>query len=151
MAREMMLTGGLRMPDGSPPPDMIPVQAERAGSMLSDLRGEFRFRLRAYSGRIGEAITAQAMANCAVVVRVPGFETIRKNLGGVDIRLGADIGTLVVKPLAQSGGSLISWNSLKAPEEARSELIKAREDANRSKVVRVGARSGGTGQAREGR
>jgi tetratricopeptide (TPR) repeat protein len=67
-------------------------------------------------------------------VRVPGFEIIRKFLGNTNLKQGADVGPLILKPLDRSAAGLISWNSLSAPASARKELVKAREDAQDGKL-----------------
>lgn len=132
----VFLTGRLTLPDGMPPADMIPMSLECTGGAplrtMSDARGEFRFRLEVPSGRTA-LNRSQRLYSCAVVVRIPGFVVLRKLMGNIDVSLGADVGTLVLKPLGSSAGSLISENSVNAPPAARKELLKARQEAERSK------------------
>lgn len=138
--RDTMVTGRLVMLDGMPPPDMVPVYldcgvgpASNAATM-SDLRGEFRFRFRTSSGPSSYGLPRQITTRCAISVIIPGFEPIRKDLAGLDLRLGGDVGMLVLKSLSQAEGTTVSLNGLKAPESARRELMKAREDVSKEKL-----------------
>jgi Tfp pilus assembly protein PilF len=140
-AMDVMVTGRLVMPDGMPPPDMVPVGLNCGNtqtdsiSSISDLRGEFRIRLNALSGPTWDRLSRQIAMQCSVVVAIPGFETISKNLAGMDLRVGGDTGMLVLRPLLKAEGTTISLNGLKAPEPARQELIKAREDLAKEKLT----------------
>ncbi len=135
MQQTVMLTGRLVMPDALPPSDMVPVELECPGKgtarALSDLRGEFRFPL---SMAHGPAARHSQSYGCNVVVRVPGFQIATKPLGNSDLSLGADVGILVLKPIQNAEGTLISYNSFSAPEAARKELLKSREDAQKGKL-----------------
>jgi tetratricopeptide (TPR) repeat protein len=140
LARDVMVTGRLVMVDGMPPPDMVPVilycgvnHANNA-SKMSDLRGEFRFRFETSYGLNLDRVARQNAAQCAISVAIPGFEPIRKDLAGMDLRLGADVGMLVLRSLSKAEGTTVSLNGLKAPESARRELMKAREDVSKEKL-----------------
>jgi Tfp pilus assembly protein PilF len=138
--RDVMVTGRLVMPDGMPPPDMVPVglncgvNSAANSSTMSDLRGEFRIRLKVPYGPTADRLSRQISTQCSVVLVLPGFETIRKDMGGIDLRAGADVGILVLRPLLKADGTTVSLNGLKAPEPARQELMKAREDIAKDKL-----------------
>ncbi len=139
--RDVSLTGRLVMVDGTPPADMLPVglrcvtpsQGTVGFNALSDLRGEFRFRLKVPYGPTADMGTRALGWACSVVMTIPGFQSINRSLAGVDIRMGADAGTFVLRPLTKADGTLISLNSLKAPDAARKELLKAREESAKEK------------------
>jgi len=140
LAQDVLVTGRLVMPDGMPPADMVPVSlncglsaADITGS-TSDLRGEFRLRLRASSGPNSDRLAMQNAMRCSVLVAIPGFEPIKKELMGMDLRGGGDVGMLVLRPLLKAEATIVSLNGLKAPEPARQELIKAREDLAKEKL-----------------
>jgi len=139
--RDIMVTGRLVMPDGMPPPDMVPVVfncgmnlASRMSTM-SDLRGEFRIRLSTPYGPDSDRLSRQVSMQCSITVTIPGFETARKNMEELDLRAGADVGMLVLRPLLKAEGSIVSLNGLKAPEPARQALMKAREDLAKQKLT----------------
>jgi Flp pilus assembly protein TadD len=139
--RDIMVTGRLVMPDGMPPPDMVPVVLNCGGSdptdnksTMSDLRGEFRIRISTPYGTNSDTRSRQVSIQCSITVTIPGFESIGKQMDGLDLRAGADVGMLVLRPLLKSEGTTISLSSLKAPEAARQELMKAREDLAKQKL-----------------
>ena len=137
--RGILLTGRLVLLDGLPPDEMIPVLLDCPGlpasgssaeerRTVADTQGEFRFRLQLSFGSSKDFETLNKYSSGRVVVNQPSFEVLRANLRRLDLRLGADIGQLVLKPLDQGEGSVISVNSLHAPEPARKELIKGRQE-----------------------
>lgn len=136
--RDVMITGRLVMPDGLSPEEMVPVALScgpgRTSSTMSDLRGEFRLRLNVQSGPSGDIATRMTNMQCAVIVSVPGFLTVRKDLAGLDLKSGADVGFLVLRSPVKSEGTTVSMNGLMAPEPARQRLLKAREDLAKDKV-----------------
>ena len=134
------MTGRLVLPDGLPPDEMIPVLLDCPGLLaaapsteerrtMADTQGEFRFRLQLNFGSSKDFETLNRYSTCSLVVSLPGFEMLRVNLRRLDLRMGADVGQLVLKPLKHGEGSIISVNSLHAPESARKELIKGRQDS----------------------
>jgi tetratricopeptide (TPR) repeat protein len=133
-----MITGRLTMMDGLPPQEMIPVglscQTNPMESMMADLRGEFRIPLKLPYSRSSVPAMMQLNATCAITVNIPGFEVIRKNLHGIDVSRGADVGNLVLRPLSKIDATLVSLNSLKAPETARKELLRAREELRKENL-----------------
>jgi tetratricopeptide (TPR) repeat protein len=139
--RDVMVTGRLVMPDGMPPPDMVPVVLSCGMNLadnmstMSDLRGEFRIRFRAPYGPNSERLSRQISMQCSITVAIPGYETARKNMEDLDLRAGADVGMLVLRPLVKAEGTTISLNGLRAPESARQELMKAREDLAKQKLT----------------
>jgi tetratricopeptide (TPR) repeat protein len=137
--REVMLTGRLVLPDGLPPDEMIPttldcpwtsanLRSREDRRTMSDTQGEFRFRLEVGFGATQDFETMNKYSSCSIVVSMPGFEIVRFNLEMLDLRMGADVGQLVLKPLGLSEASIVSMNSLSAPEAARKELIKGRRE-----------------------
>lgn len=137
MGRDILITGRLVMPDGTPPADVLPVVLDCAMGVRDDtmtrVRGEFRFIFKTESGPRSDLSTATRLMGCRINVRVPGFEVITVDLGRVDMRMGADLGNLILKPVGDTRASIISWNSLNAPEPARNELLKSREDVEKEK------------------
>jgi Flp pilus assembly protein TadD len=144
--RDVMITGRLVMPDGLPPSDMVPVvlncgmNAANSKSTMSDLRGEFRIRLSTPYGPDSDRLSRLVSMHCAIGVAIPGFETISKNMDGLDLRAGADVGMLVLRPLLKAEATTVSLNGLKAPEPARQELMKAREDLAKQKLASAKSR-----------
>ena len=136
----VMVTGRLVLPDGMPPPDMVPVvlncgiEAANSISAMSDLRGEFRIRVSTASGLESDRLSRQAAMQCSISVAIPGFETVIKNMQNLNLKTGADVGMIVLKPLSNAEGTSISLTGLKAPESARQELLKAREDLAKQKL-----------------
>ena len=138
-SRGILLTGRLVLPDGTPPDELIPLSLECPGDSprgsvaedrrtTADTQGEFRFRLQLTFGVTKDFETMNKFSACTIVVSLPGFEVVRSNLRRLDLRMGADVGQLILKPLGQGEASIISVNSMNAPEPARRDLIKGRQE-----------------------
>jgi len=137
--REIMLTGRLLMPDGTPPSEMIPISltchmSQTAGtSTMSDLKGEFRIPLKLRGGQESDPVSRRIATSCTVYVSIPGFQVIRKDVPDLTNSVGMDLGILVLRPLSKADSLLVSLNGLKAPEGARKEFQRAREDLTKER------------------
>jgi len=108
--RSVMVTGRLVLPDGIASSRhgavVLNCGIELANSIsaMSDLRGEFRIRVSTASGLESDRLSRQAAMQCSISVAIPGFETVLKNMQNLNLKAGADVGMIVLKPLSNAEG-----------------------------------------------
>jgi len=78
---------------------------------------------------------AQSLAGCELRVSLAGFRSDVVNLSGRRMFDSPDVGTIVLRRLANVEGTTISMTTLQAPKDARKAYDKAREALRKGKTA----------------
>jgi tetratricopeptide (TPR) repeat protein len=81
----------------------------------------------------GQRGNAQSMAGCELRASLAGFRSDVVNLSGRRMFDNPDVGTIVLRRLANVEGTTISMTTLQAPKDARKAYDKAREALRKGK------------------
>jgi len=77
----------------------------------------------------------QNLAGCELRASLPGFRSDAVNLSGRRMFDNPDVGTIVLRRLANVEGTTISMTTLQAPKDARKAYDKAREALRKDKIA----------------
>jgi tetratricopeptide (TPR) repeat protein len=147
--RPIFLTGKVILDHGVAISQPIPVERVCNGTVrregYTDSRGNFSIMLgdntafqdASESGGFGtrpnQGINPRTLWNCEIRAVLPGYTSSSILLAGRDFNGNPDIGTLVLAKAGGVEGDSISVVSLKAPDKARKEFEKGREDFTNKK------------------
>src|SRR6185369_1452722 len=144
--RPIFLSGKVVLDKGTALTQPIPVERVCNGTIrregYTDTKGNFSIMLGdnntfqdasesgGFTGRSGaNAITARSLWSCEIRAVLPGYTSSSVILAGRDFNGNPDIGTITLSRAGGSGeGDSISVVSLRAPDKARREFEKGRED-----------------------
>ena len=161
MRRPIFLSGKVVLDDGTPPPDSVVIERVCNGiarpEAYTDSKGRFSFQLgqnmnvmadasvgsSADSGVFGGNSRTQAgggsglserdLMGCELRANLPGFRSEVVNLAGRRVMDNPDVGTIILKRLANVEGMTISATTALAPKDARKSFDKARENVRKQK------------------
>ncbi|MCX6634869.1 MAG: hypothetical protein NT090_07275, partial [Acidobacteria bacterium] len=153
MRRPIFLSGKVVLDDGTPPPDSVVIERVCNGiarpEAYTDSKGRFSFQLgqnmnvmpdasvgsSADSGVFGGSSRTQAgggsglserdLMGCELRANLPGFRSEVVNLAGRRVMDNPDVGTIILKRLANVEGMTISATTALAPKDARKSFDKA--------------------------
>jgi len=151
--------GRVTLADGSPPPEPVPIERVCNGNAkreaYTDSKGRFQFQLGQNPGILQDAtesdfdafgsnrgltpgqsqgVSRRELLGCELRAVLPGFQS-----GTVMIRPEGnfgqlEVGTIVLKPMGNSEGAVISLTSMKAPKDAKHAYEKGQKAANDKKL-----------------
>jgi Tfp pilus assembly protein PilF len=151
--------GRVTLADGSPPPEPVPIERVCNGNAkreaYTDSKGRFQFQLGQNPGILQDAtesdfdtfgsgrsmtpgqnqgVSRRELLGCELRAVLPGFQS-----GTVMIRPEGnfgqlEVGTIVLKPMGNSEGAVISLTSMKAPKDAKHAYEKGQKAANEQKL-----------------
>lgn len=151
--------GRVTLADGSPPPEPVPIERVCNGNAkreaYTDSKGRFQFQLGQNTGVLQDAtesdfdtfgsrgsmtpgaqqgVSRRELLGCELRAVLPGFQS-----GTVMIRPEGnfgqmEVGTIVLKPMGNSEGAVISLTSMQAPKDAKKEYEKGQKAAQEKKL-----------------
>jgi len=151
--------GRVTLADGSPPPEPVPIERVCNGNAkreaYTDSKGRFQFQLGQNTGVLQDAtesdfdtfgsrssmtpgasqgVSRRELLGCELRAVLPGFQS-----GSVMIRPEGnfgqlEVGTIVLKPMGNSEGAVISLTSMQAPKDAKHEYEKGQKAAQDKKL-----------------
>jgi tetratricopeptide (TPR) repeat protein len=150
------LIGKVVVNDGTPLTESVVIQSICNGNIRnethSDFKGNFSFQVNnptnnvaeaqvdgdisgaGFGGEPGRQGSQRDMSRCDLQAVLPGFTSQTLTLAGrVDGAGTANVGTIVLHRLQQVEGFSISATSAAAPDKAKKEFEKGREDAKKEK------------------
>ncbi len=154
--RPLYLSGRVVMEDGNPPPETTIIElwcgGQRQPQEYTDKEGKFNFRVGGDRSRAiadsqrtipGQAVGASgsdrsyvSLTNCELQAALPGYTSSKIYLGRRSVFESSDVGTLVLKRAWKGEGSLISVNTLGAPENAKKAFDNAQKELEKKKPNR---------------
>jgi tetratricopeptide (TPR) repeat protein len=161
MRRPIFLSGKVVLDDGTPPPDSVVIERVCNGvarpEAYTDSKGRFSFQLgqnmnvmpdasvgsAADTGVFGGSSRPQAgggsglserdLMGCELRANLPGFRSEVVNLAGRRVMDNPEVGTIILKRLANVEGMTISATTALAPKDARKSFDKAKESVKKQK------------------
>jgi len=161
MRRPIFLSGKVVLDDGTPPPDSVVIERVCNGiarpEAYTDSKGRFSFQLgqnmnvmpdasvgsSADSGGFGgmsrtqpgggSGLSERDLMGCELRANLPGFRSEVVNLAGRRVMDNPDVGTIILKRLANVEGMTISATTALAPKDARKSFDKAKENVKKQK------------------
>ncbi|MEK7754280.1 MAG: tetratricopeptide repeat protein, partial [Acidobacteriota bacterium] len=161
MRRPIFLSGKVVLDDGTPPPDSVVIERVCNGiarpEAYTDSKGRFSFQLgqnmnvmpdasvgsAADSGGFGgnsrnqagggSGLSERDLMGCELRANLPGFRSEVVNLAGRRVMDNPDVGTIILKRLANVEGMTISATTALAPKDARKSFDKAKENVKKQK------------------
>jgi Tfp pilus assembly protein PilF len=151
--------GRVLLADGNPPPEPVPIERVCNGNAkreaYTDSKGRFQFQLGSNPGILQDAtesdfdafgsnrgsmpgqtqgVSRRELLGCELRAVLPGYQS-----GTVMIRPEGnfgqlEVGTIVLKPMGNSEGAVISLTSMKAPKDAKHAFEKGQKAANDKKL-----------------
>jgi len=159
--RPIFLSGKVVLDDGTPPPDSVVIERVCNGiarpEAYTDSKGRFSFQLgqnmnvmpdasvgsSADSGVFGgssrtmggggSGLSERDLMSCELRANLPGFRSEVVNLAGRRVMDNPDVGTIILKRLANVEGMTISATTALAPKDARKSFDKAKENVKKQK------------------
>lgn len=152
--------GRVTLADGNPPPEPVPIERVCNGNAkreaYTDSKGRFQFQLGQNTGVLQDAtesdfdtfgsrgsmtpgaqqgVSRRELLGCELRAVLPGFQS-----GTVMIRPEGnfgqlEVGTIVLKPMGNSEGAVISLTSMQAPKDAKKEYEKGQKAAQDKKLA----------------
>lgn len=160
--RPVFLSGKVMLEDGTPPPDPVVIERVCNGvarpEAYTDSKGRFSFQLgqnsamfadasvsdggfgmpgrspRGGMGGMGRGASEQQLMGCEIRASLAGFRSEPVHLAGRRALDNPDLGTIVLRRLANVEGSTISITSLQAPKDAKKAYEKGRQALKKKKV-----------------
>lgn len=148
--RPVFITGKVVLANGGEIPQPVPIQRVCGGVVRqeghTDIHGGFSIMLgeRDSTPDASETgvyvppgpnpgVSTRELWNCEIRAELPGYKSSSIMLAGLDFTDPPNIGNIVLTKIGGSEGNSISVVSLKAPDNARHEYEKAREDYDKKK------------------
>src|ERR1700690_2350079 len=149
------LTGRVTVSDGTPLTEPVVIQSVCNGTLRNegrtDFKGNFSFEVNGgnsfsdiqadaevsgagFGNQMGRPEKKRDLSRCELQAVLPGFISQTLNLAGkVEGAGSANVGTIVLSRMQKVDGFSISVTSAAAPDKARKEYEKGREDAKKEK------------------
>ena len=153
MARPVFLTGKVMMEDGTPPPESVLIERNCGGSPkpegYTDSKGRFSIELGrnnqvfadasnsggsldGLSGRSNsssplgssQGVTERSLMNCELRASLPGFRSSTLNLAGHRLLDSPEVGTILLRRMANVEGFTFSMTTAMAPKDAKKAYDK---------------------------
>lgn len=163
MQRPIFLSGKVIMEDGTPPPEPVVIErvcnGQHRPEAYTDSKGRFSFQLGQNSQMFADAsvsstpdvfggidspsrspgfgnqraISERDLIGCELRASLPGYRSEAVQLSGRRFMDNPDIGTIILRRLANVEGLTVSITSAAAPKEAKKAYEKGRESARKQK------------------
>ena len=153
--RSIFVSGKVVMTDGSPVAESVTIESNCGNrkriETYTDSHGNFSFELKKKSN--GMAIQSADISsngddafsknndsfqyrNCELEAVLPGFSSnvVQLATSMSSSIESVDVGRIVIHPIGQGGGSVLSVTSLAAPNSAKKAMDKAREEERKNKI-----------------
>jgi hypothetical protein len=160
--RPVFLSGKVMVDDGTPPPSTVVIESICSGSTriqaYTDQKGRFSFQFgdnsngvfqdasvgapnspfgQPYSGpRMGAlpgSTIERTMQQCDLQARLPGYQSESVSLAARRALDNPDLGTIILHPIAQVEGRVVSATSLAAPKKAVKAFEKGLQAVKKNK------------------
>ncbi|MCW5977499.1 MAG: tetratricopeptide repeat protein [Bryobacteraceae bacterium] len=150
--RPLYLSGKVTLPDGSEPPEPVLMRLYcadgRQPQAYTDRHGAFNFPVGgtqqerimdasrslpdAPVGASGSDRSFVSMIGCELMAYLPGYTSTKIQLGRRSVFESPDVGVIIIRPVAAGEATLVSLNTLQAPEKARKSFEKAEKELAKS-------------------
>jgi hypothetical protein len=163
MPRPIILSGKVMLDDGVPPPEPVVIERVCNGNprpeAYTDSKGRFSFQLGQNQHMMADAsvgntndvfggspgfgrndpmgrggISERDLMGCEIRASLPGYRSEAINLAGRRSMDNPDVGTIILKRLANVEGRTFSITSATAPKDAKKAYEKARELDKKKKL-----------------